>query len=84
VASPRIATLPFVHIYPDTTNRVPICALSVAGKAGMVCLRVSVCVCVCLCVCVCPMYVCLLLDLSVDDKAGLVCMRVCVCKCAYV
>jgi hypothetical protein len=42
VASPRIATLPFVFIYPETTNRVPICALSVAGKAGMVSLSLFV------------------------------------------
>ena len=36
IASPRIVTMPMLNIYPDTTNRIALCALSVAGKDGMV------------------------------------------------
>jgi hypothetical protein len=36
IASPRLVTMPMLYIYPDTTNRIALCALSVAGKEGMV------------------------------------------------
>ena len=36
IASPRLVTMPMLYIYPDTTNFIALCALSVAGKEGMV------------------------------------------------
>lgn len=36
IASPRIVTMPMLYVYPDFTNYISFCALSVAGKDGMV------------------------------------------------
>jgi hypothetical protein len=30
IASPRIASMPFLYVYPDASNRISLCALSVA------------------------------------------------------
>jgi hypothetical protein len=36
VASARIVSMPFIYVYPGMKNILPVCALSLAGPAGMV------------------------------------------------